>query len=1026
MTNYRKINNLIGWLIFIVALIVYILTLEPTVSWWDPGEYILTAYKLEIGHPPGSPTYGLLGRFFSLFAFGDTSNVAFAINMLSAVASALVSMFLFWIITMLTRKVATRYDSELSKSQIIAIFGSGIVGSLAFAVSESFWFSAVEAESYAVSYLCTTVVFWTALKWEREKDFSKGLRWLIFISLIVGLAIGIHTLNLLALPAVCYVVYFKRYKFSVKGFIAAGITSIVLVAAILFILVPYIVKISSALEIFFVNDLGLPFNSGTIVWFVILFAAIIYLIIWTHKHKKVVLNAIMLSITFVIIGYSTFFVIVIRANADPPINENDPEDAIALLSYLNREQYGTWPLFKGPYYNAVPTGKINGSKVYTKDRKTGKYVVVDQKFEYTYPPEFTTIFPRMFSNQRKSHIELYKSYGKVIGKPVSVTDPYTGESKVEYVPTFGENLRFFFSYQLGHMYFRYFLWNFAGRQNNIESQGEVNHGNWKSGIGFIDTPRIGPQSDLPPSMQNPGNTAFYFLPLILGLYGLYYHSKTQKNDAWIVFVLFFMTGIAIIIYLNQYPQQPRERDYAYPGSFMAFCMWIGIGVYGLYDWLGKTMREHKKTAVAFAVSIVCFLAVPTIMASSGWEPHNRHGKWSAHDWAVNYLESCAPNAILFTNGDNDTFPLWYAQEIEGVRTDVRVVNYVLAGGAWYCHQMMRKAYESDKLPLTLGYDDYKKGTNDQTFVIKRKDGRRVELEDLIRFVGSTKEGTYHEVEGKKYNFLPTNKVKLTINKNAALKSGTVPASKASEIVSDFEWDIKTENILKNDLLLLDLISTNNWERPIYFASPSSVYNVLNLNKYMHQEGMAYRLRPYPAVDVVDGIGGVDPNISYNLLVNKFRWGFLNKDNVVVDRESERNTFFAKEAYRHTASALISVQKNDSAVMVIDKCLEFFPNKKFSYDRYMIPFVQMYYDAGATEKANNLLMDIATRYEQDLDYYARLNGKVAQEYDYDRQIALAVIQNLYQLAKEKNQTEIYEKVNQIFQNHLTLYMPQAEN
>lgn len=1022
MTNYKQVNNLIGWLVFIAALIVYTMTLEPTVSWWDPGEYILTAYKLEIGHPPGSPTYALLGRLFSMFAFGDTSKVAFAINMLSAVCSALVIMFLFWIITMMLKKLALQKDEVLSKAKAGAIFGSGIVGAMAFAFSDSFWFSAVEAESYAVSFFCTTLVFWIALRWEQEEDFGKGLRWLIFISLIVGLAIGIHTLNLLALPAICYIVYFKRYTFSWKGFIITGLVSLGVIVALLFIIVPYTVSLSSDFELFFVNVIGLPFGSGAIIWFVLLGAALVYGIYWTHKHQKAVLNAVVLAVTFVIIGYSTFFVIVIRANADPPINENDPEDAIALLSYLNREQYGTWPLVKGQYYNAPIIARSEGKDIYLKDKKKGKYVVVEKRTEYTYDPNFTTLFPRMYSNQRKQHIDLYKAYGNIKGRPVQYTDPYTGETKTAMVPTFGENLRFFFTYQVGHMYFRYFMWNFVGRQNNIESQGEVSHGNWKSGIPFVDTPRIGPQNDLPPSMQNPANTAFYFLPLILGLIGLYYHYKTRKNDAWVIFVLFFMTGLAIIIYLNQYPLQPRERDYAYPGSFMAFCMWIGIGTYGIWDFVSTKLKKRKNLGVAVAVSAVCFLAVPTIMGSSGWESHDRHGKWAAHDWAVNYLESCAPNAILFTNGDNDTFPLWYAQEIEGVRTDVRVVNYVLAGGAWYCHQLQRKAYESEPLPLSLSYDDYRKGTNDQSFVIKREDDTRVELKDLIRFIGSDREGTYRVIDGTKYNFFPTEKVKLTIDVEAAVKSGTVPADKADEVPKVLEWDLNTDNILKNELMLLDLLANNNWERPIYFASPSAVSKVFNLDQYMHQEGMAYRLRPYKAVDVIKGLGGVDPAISYNLLVNKFRWGFLNKDNVVVDRESERNALFAKEAYRHTAAALIAVHQYDSAVQVLDKCIEFFPNKKIPFDQYMISFAEMYYDAHAPEKGDQLLLDIADRFEEDLLYYARLTGHVADEYDYDRQVALAIIQRLSQIAKDKGRTEVYEKINDVFNNHLRLLMP----
>ncbi|MFA8300453.1 MAG: DUF2723 domain-containing protein [Hyphomicrobiales bacterium] len=1024
MRNFKQTNNIIGWIMFIAATLVYILTIEPTVSWWDPGEYILTAYKLEIGHPPGSPTYALLGRFFSLFAFGDTSKVAIAINMLSAVCSGLVIMFLFWIITMITKKIATQHGAQITRSKAIAIFGSGIVGAAAFAVSDSFWFSAVEAESYAVSFFFTTLVFWIALKWENTENEAASLRYLIFICLLIGLALGIHTLNLLSIPAVFFIVYFKKYKkVTFKGFIWTGILSIIFIAVILFGIVPYTVKLSSDFEIFFVNELGLPFNSGTIIWYLIVAIVLIWAIIYTQKKRKRIWNAIVLGITAIMIGFSTFTVIVIRANADPPINENDPENAIALLGYLNREQYGSWPLLKGPYYNAPIVGKVDKGWVYNKDEAKKKYVKVDRRFDYKYDPSFITMFPRMYSNQRSGHIELYKEYGNVKGRPIQYTDPYSGKQKIEYVPTFGENLRFFFTYQLGHMYFRYFLWNFAGRQNNIESQGEVNHGNWKSGINFIDAPRIGSQNDLPPSMKNPGSTAFYFLPLILGLIGLFYHSNKRKNDAWVIFVLFFMTGIAIIIYLNQYPLQPRERDYAYPGSFMAFSMWIGIGVYAIYDYLSKKIKSNKKTIIAIVATVVCFFAVPVIMGSSGWESHNRSGKWAAHDWAVNYLNSCEPNAIIITNGDNDTFPLWYAQEIEGVRTDVRVVNYVLSGGAWYCHQLMRKAYQSDPLPLSLGYKDYQKGTNDQLFVFSQEDSPRVELSNVLKFVESDNPQTYQEIDGKRFNYVPTKKLKLTVNKQAAISSGTVPESKANEIPDVLEWDIKGESLLKNELLLLDIIATNNWERPIYFASPGAAAKVLNLNMYMHQEGMAYRLRPYPAVDVIPNLGGVDTEISYDLLVNKFRWGFLNKDNVVVDRESMRNSTFVKEAYRHLANALLIENKKDSAVMVVDKCLEFFPYKKFIYDQYMLPFVEIYYKADAIDKGNEMVLQMFNRYEEDLQYYEELTGRVAQEYDYERQVALAIEQRLYQIAETYKQDEIANKIRDSLLSKLQYSLPE---
>jgi hypothetical protein len=1009
MENFKKLNNIIGWVVFAIAAWVYFLTIEPTASWWDCGEYIATAYKLQVGHPPGAPLFQLLGRFFSLFSFGDVQHVAKMVNIMSALSSGLTILFLFWSITMLAKKLFIHSeDGKLSKGDGWAILGAGIVGSLAYTFTDSFWFSAVEGEVYAMSSFLTALVFWAILRWEEVADHRHGFRWVLLISYIIGLSVGVHLLNLLAIPAIVYVYYFKKYKFSWKGFFTAGIISVFILAVIMYIIIPGIVQLAGKFELFFVNTIGLPFNSGTIIYFLLILALIIGGLRYTRKKGKVVWNTAILALTLILIGYSSFFILIIRANANPPINENDPKDAISLLSYLNREQYGSWPLLYGQYYNAPAIDSKDGNPVYAKDAKKGKYVVVDDKKRTipVYDPRFETIFPRMWSSTKPEHIDLYKQYGKVKGIPLKVTKS-DGSTEIRYKPTFGENLRFFFTYQIGHMYVRYFMWNFVGRQNNIESQGEINHGNWISGIGFIDNWRLGNQTNLPSSMENPARTRFYFLPLLLGLLGFLFHLSKSKKDTWVVFLLFFMTGIAIIIYLNQTPLQPRERDYAYAGSFYAFAIWIGFGVLALYDALKDKLKN--KTVLALAITLVSLLLVPGIMAKEGWKSHDRSGKYAARDFARMYLESCEPNAILFTNGDNDTFPLWYVQEVEGIRTDVRVVNFMLASGDWYVDQMFRKVYESDPLPLSNSRKFYSEGSQNYMPVFERVDGS-VELKDLVHFVGSNDKRTQINYEGEWINYVPARKLELTIDKDAVLKSGTVAPEDSAQIVDKISWQISQGYVYRNDLMLLDLIATNNWKRPIYFANPSSVSKVLNIDKYCHLEGIVYRFKPTVAKDYIKRVGGVDADKSYEILMaDDVRWGRLNEPDVTVDRESDRNSNMIKQDYLRLAQALVNEKKNDSAVAVLDRGISFFPDNKIHFDYFMIPWADMYYKAGAVEKGNDLVNLLYNKYKEDLNYYMLLDKKFMQFYTDDIQEAFAVLQRLSELAKENGQKELGEEI-----------------
>ena len=1006
-------------MVFAIAAFVYLSTLEPTASWWDCGEYIATAYKLQVGHPPGAPLFQMLGRFFSLFT-SNTAHVAVMVNTMSGLSSAFTILFLFWSITMLAKKLYIKSpEDKMTKGQMWAVLGAGTVGALAYTFTDSFWFSAVEGEVYAMSSFFTAMVFWSILRWEEVADKSAGFRWILLIAYLTGLAIGVHLLNLLAIPAVVYVFYFKRYTFSWKGFLTAGLVAIGILALIMYIIIPWFVDFAGKTELFFVNDLGLPFNSGTIFYFLAVIALLVYGLYYTHKKGQVVWNTAILSIVLILIGYSSFFMLIIRANADTPINENDPKDALGMLAYLNREQYGTWPLLYGQYYNAPLVGRKDGTPVYKKDKKKGKYIVKDDRKGTipVYDPRFETLFPRMWSSQKPSHIKIYKSkeYGGTKGIPIQVQQD-DGSYKTLYRPTFGENLKFFLKYQIDHMYIRYFMWNFVGRQNNIESQGEIDHGNWISGINFIDKWRLGDQSDLPKSMHNPARTRFYFLPLILGLLGFFFQLGRSKKDTWVIFMLFFMTGLAIIIYLNQTPMQPRERDYAYAGSFYAFAMWIGLGVLSLYEGVQKWTKH--KTVAAVAVTLISLVLVPGIMAKEGWPSHDRSGKYSARDFARMYLESCAPNAILFTNGDNDTFPLWYDQEVEGIRTDVRVVNYMLASGDWYATQMFRKVYQSDPLPLTISKDKYDSGEYNAIPVYPMIKGR-VDLKDAIQFVASDDQRSKMPLQnGERVDYMPTKTLVLKVDSAAVVQSGTVAPKNAGKIVKEIKWNIKQGYLYRSDVLLLDLIATNNWKRPIYFANPNSVSKVLDVGKYCHMEGVVYRFKPIPAMDYIRRVGGVDPDGSYTALTNdKVRWGRLNKPDVHVDRESFRNATIAKQSYIREAQALVELHRYDSAVKVLDTGIKFFPNKKFPFDYYTIHWAMLYYQSGATDKANKVVQAIFDRYMDDLRYYNELNNKYLDFYSNDIRQALTALQQLAQVATDNGQKELGKKLKKAFQDQL---------
>ena len=987
--KYQKLNNIIGWLSFTIAFLVYFSTIEPTVSFWDCGEYISTAYKLEVGHPPGAPFFQLLGRFFSLFAT-DSSMVAYMINLMSALSSAFTILFLFWTITALAKKLVTN-SQDINLSQSISILGSGFVGALAYTFSDSFWFSATEGEVYAMSSFFTAITFWAILKWESEADDKFASRWIILIAYLIGLSIGVHLLNLLAIPAVVFIYYFKKYSVNKLDLFKVFLFAVILTGGLQGVLIPGIVNLSGKFELFFVNTVGLPFNYGTIIYFLLILIVIVYGLKYATKKNKVVLRISLISFAFILIGYSTFFILVIRSNANTPIDENNPEDAVSLLAYLNREQYGDWPIVKGQYYNANIVALEDGSPVYTKDKEKGKYVITNDRknSKPVYNPKFSSIFPRMWSSSQSSHSKGYQQW--------------SGHNNTQKPPTFSQNLKYFFSYQIGHMYWRYFMWNFSGRQNDIQGHGEINKGNWLSGISFIDNGirGLGAQDILPQNMaNNKGRNIYFMLPFILGLLGLFYQYQKNKKDTFVVLLLFIFTGLAIVVYLNQPPFQPRERDYAYVGSFYAFAIWIGLGVLAVIDALSKKINTKNSAVIG---TLICLLLVPSLMAKENWDDHDRSDRYTARDVAINYLNSCAPNAIIFTNGDNDTFPLWYAQEVEGIRTDIRVVNLSLFNTDWYIDQMKRAAYDAAPIPSQMSWDKYKQGTRD--YVIIKDNGKGyVDVKSVVDFIASDNDKTKGMTRnGQKADYCPTNKLKLTINKKDIIRKGIVHANDTSRIVDEIKWDLKGGSINKNEMMVLDILANFNWDRPIYFAITVGSENFMGLEKYFQLEGLAYRFVPYLAKSDDGQTGEVATDIMFENLIHKFKWGNMQDPNIYLDETNMRMTMNFRNNFARLADALIRKGDFERAEIVLDRCIEIMPNEAVPYNYFNLPIAEGYYKIGKDEKAKKIISILTEIYFDELQYYNAVDEKILSKLQRDYQIANQIISNMYSITTQYNDT-----------------------
>ena len=1027
MKQYNRLNIIFGWLVFIISAFVYINTIEPTASFWDCGEFIATAYKLLVGHPPGAPFFMIVGRFFTLFA-PDQGSVAAMINIMSALASGFTIMFLFWTITHLARKIFINEDEEYQEWRGWAVIGAGMVGALAYTFSDTFWFSAVEGEVYAMSSLFTAIVFWAILKWENVADKPNSNRWLILIAYLMGLSIGVHLLNLLAIPAIVMVYYFKKFEVTRANTIKALALSFVILGGILYVIIPGLVKVASWFELMFVNGFGMPFNTGVIVYSVLLIGALVYGILWTHKNGHKIFNTVILAVTVIIIGYSSFAMIVIRSYANPPMDQNSPEDVFSLMSYLNREQYGDRPLFNGQNFNSPIKSVDRKSKpIYIK--KNGKYEVVDYKPAYVFDDRTKCIFPRMYSREGR-HIREYKKWTNYKGEKLRVTDD-NGKPKIITVPTLWDNIKFFWEYQVKYMYFRYFMWNFSGRQNDLQGNGEIDHGNWITGIPFIDNSMYGDQDLLRDSLKNNrAHNKYYLLPLLLGLTGIFFQynanrkgkdgkiNNVGKHGFWIVMLLFFFTGLAIVLYLNQTPLQPRERDYAYAGSFYAFSIWIGLGVLGLVEALRKVL-PGKISAVA--ATLTSLLLVPGIMAKENWDDHDRSGRYVARDLAWDYLNSCQDDAILFTNGDNDTFPLWYIQEVESVRTDVRVCNLSYLQTDWYIDQMRRKAYKSDPLPFSLKHDQYVAGTRDIIYIIPREQfkGKRLDLKEAIKFVASDNPRTKSVPGyGGRIDYLPAKSFYVKADSLKVLQEGIVSEDAAHLIQPEIDIDIKKNMILKNELMIYDLLANNDWNRPIYFAVTVGSDNYAGLQDYFQLEGFGYQIVPIRTHNNNMEFGRVDTEKMYNNVMDKFRWGGFNNPKVYLDENHRRMAINIRNNLTRLANVLLDEGKKDKAVDILNKTMYEIPPSRVPHDHFSIFLAEAYYKAGETDKGDEVMRDVAKEFSQNMKFYASLDNNQKQTVMSDIERSLAIFgQLLLPTVQKYGRTELLKELESDYSKSL---------
>lgn len=1046
-SKYNFYNNIIGWSLFVLTFIVYALTIEPNASYWDCGEYIAVSSNLEIAHSPGAALFQIIGAALSIFSLGDQTKLPMIINLMSALSSALTILFLFWTITHLAKKVLLSSSQEfLTKAQNIAVFGSGITGALVYAFSDSFWSSAVEGEVYAMGSLFTALLFWLVLKWENDHS-ERADRWLILISFVIGLGIGVHLLVLLVIPAVGFIYYFKKFenKNSLPHFIIANVIIAFIFGIIFKIIFPYTMKFFGVMEIFAVNNFGLPFNSGTFIAMILLVGLVSGGLYFSYKKGKYYLNTAILSVTFMLIGFSCWLVIPIRANANPPINLNDPSDAIGMLDYFNREQYGDWPVLYGPSYTAYDyiqqglDGQVDRGPIYEKDKESGKYKEIGRKKEYKFKSEYNKLFPRMYTSSSKEYYE----------------DFLGGQLPPGKTPDLLDEVAFFMDYQFGHMYLRYFLWNFAGRQNDIPSEGRISKGNWKSGIGFIDTIILGDQDKLPRDLKNnKANNQYYFLPLIFGLIGLLFHAKADPKRFYAVLSIFLLTGIGILLYTNNKVFEPRERDYALVGSFYIFSVWVGFAVLAIFQLI------KKKQSVSVAVGATAVIAIaPVLMGFQNWDDHDRSERYTAFAEAHNYFDACKENSILVVYGDNDTYPLWSLQEVQGYRRDLKIINHLLLASDWHAQQAKRKTLDADAVPSMLPLEDYGREMNDELvvfddptikpltakkaieFIRDQKTGKydqylknlkQAELQKMNNVVdfylqletgmkGAISEGSEHAAQAmqqlgdvqsrikyfsrvrddfknldlKKTAILPTNKIMIPVDKQKVLKNGIVSKKYADKIVDSIalnlpvsyevsEEFISSSSLMKNDLMMLDILATNDWNRAVYFGGggASEAQSVFFLQDYLEYDGFVYQLVPIRTKKGRQGDFGMIDTDKLLKIYNQFEWGNLSDPDAYFDNTSRtRNLITFRNTATRLANQLVEEGRNKEAVEVLDILMTHIPYEY--YENFLTSFIiEGYLKAGAYQKAFNLMELYKNDLLHNYDYYLSLNSNQLATVSYD--------------------------------------------
>jgi hypothetical protein len=970
--NFQKVNNIIGWIIFAIGLVTYWSTMEPTASYWDAGEFIAVSYKLQVPHPPGAPLFLLIGRLFSFLSFGDVTKVAYWINFISVLAGGFTSLFTFWSITLFGRKLMKIGKEEELKDKTWVLMGAGIVGALAYTFCDSQWFSAVEAEVYSMSSFFTAFVVWAMLKWDVIEDEAKANRWLLLIFYMMGLSIGVHLMNLVTIPALALIYYFKKYEPGIWGIVGTALLSLLIIFFIDSIIIPGLPSVAGNFEIFFVNSLGLPFGSGAIFFALILLAGLIFGIRFSQINNRPILNTFLLATAFILIGYSSYAMIVIRSNFNPPINQNDPSDVMSFVRYLKREQYGSRPLLYGQYFTAQVVGYDEGEVVYVKGKD--KYEIADRRISYKYSPKDQTILPRIYSTD-PDHIRIYReTLGLREGQK----------------PNFVDNMTFMFKHQIGWMYVRYFMFNFAGRESDEQGADWLRPSNWFEKL---------PQT----LAENKGHNNFFMIPFVLGLIGIFYQSVNNTKNFFVILLLFILTGVALVVYLNSPPTEPRERDYIYTGSYYAFSFWVGFSVIAIADWLNKFLKNYKLAGIV--ASLIC-ISAPILMAKDGWDDHNRSKRYFSVDSAINYLQSCAPNAILFTGGDNDTFPVWYSQEVEGVRTDERVIVLSYYNTDWYINQTMRKTYESEPFKYTLTSKNYRQGGPNDYLPFYDTKIKSVDLNQYLELIKKDHPGLRLYPSA---NAAPTRDYVLKVDVEKVRAMGIVPKRLEDKIVPEMHLHLKGSGLEKKDLAMLDVLASSNWERPLYVNNTSLAQFNIDLNPFVVQEGNAYRILPIFNDDENHEL--VNTEVAYENMLKKFQ--FRNLDDSTIYYSDQYRSFVQnhRSSLNSLAEALVAEGSKEKAREVLLFSLNKMPDRGVRYDFTNVRMVELLFEVGEKDEALKIVNTLTPRFDELATYYEK-KGEFGRNF----QIPLFAFGEFQRVLYAYGEADLAKKIEGIYEKH----------